>query len=148
MESGCQDISMVTTRGQDNFERGASSSQGGNQVEQLASLIQNILEQRMRQENQPNPPPPPPQQKKDTGESAGERFRKLQPLTFDGGIDPIEAEQWIRTTERMLAYAKRKMSWMRKRLREKDWLGKCKGVSDPVFKEIEEDRLKFNVLKI
>ncbi|PON33468.1 hypothetical protein PanWU01x14_352450 [Parasponia andersonii] len=85
MESGCQDINMVTTRGQDNFERGASSSQGGNQVEQLASLIQNILEQRMRQENQPNPPPPPPQHRQDASESAGERFRILQPPTFYGG---------------------------------------------------------------
>ncbi|PON34407.1 hypothetical protein PanWU01x14_344690 [Parasponia andersonii] len=103
MDSGCQDITIVTTRCQDNIDRGASSSQSGNQVEQLACLIQNILEQCMRQENQPNPPPLPPQQRQDTGESAGERFRKLQPLTFDGGIDPIEAEQWIRTTERMLA---------------------------------------------
>ena len=106
MDTGCQDISMVTTRGQDNIDRGASSSQSVNPVEQLASLIQNILEQRTRQENQPNPPPPPPQPRQDASESAGERFRKLQPPTFDGGVDPIQAEQWIRTTERMLAYAK------------------------------------------
>ena len=68
---------MVTTRGQDNIKTDASSSQDGNQVEQLASLIQNILEQRMRQEHQPNPPLQPPQQRQDTSESAGERFRKL-----------------------------------------------------------------------
>ncbi|PON31935.1 hypothetical protein PanWU01x14_365660, partial [Parasponia andersonii] len=60
----------------------------------------------MRQENQPNPPPPPPEHKKDACESAGERFRKLQPPTFDGRVDPVQAEQWIRTTERTLAYAK------------------------------------------
>ena len=89
MDTGCQDISMVTTRGQDNIDRDASSSQSVNPVEQLASLIQNILEQRMRQENQPNPPPPPPQPRQDASESAGERFRKLQPPTFDSGVDPI-----------------------------------------------------------
>ncbi|PON33249.1 hypothetical protein PanWU01x14_354430, partial [Parasponia andersonii] len=70
------DITIVTTQGQDNIDRATSSSQSGNQDEQLACLIQNISE-RMRQENQPNPPPPPPQQRQDTSESTGEKFRKL-----------------------------------------------------------------------
>ena len=98
---------MVTTQGQENNDKEASSSQGGNSVEQLAALVQNIIEQSMRKDNQPVAPPSAPPLRQDTSDdSAGERFRKLQPPTFDGGVDPIQAEQWIRTTECMLAYAK------------------------------------------
>ncbi|PON60081.1 hypothetical protein PanWU01x14_155950 [Parasponia andersonii] len=89
MDFECQDISMVTTRGQDNIDRGMSSSQSGNQVEQLACLTQNILEQRMRQEHQYIPPTQPPQQGQDVSESTEKRFRKLQPSTFDGGFDEL-----------------------------------------------------------
>ena len=76
-------------------------------MEQLAVFVQNIIEQGLRRNNQPVAPPPTPPLRQDTSDdSAGERFRKLQPPTFDGGVDPTQAEQWIRTTERMLAYAK------------------------------------------
>ena len=53
---------MVTTQGQENNDKEASSSQGGNFVEQLATLVQNIIEQAMRRDNQPIAPPlaPPP----------------------------------------------------------------------------------------
>ena len=46
----------------------------------------------MRQDNQLVLPPPTPPSRQDTSESVGERFRKLQPPTFDGGVDPIQAE--------------------------------------------------------
>ena len=83
---------MVTTQGQENNDKEASSSQGGNSMESLATLAPNIIEQGMRQDNQPVAPPltPPPSQ--DTSDSACERFKKLQPLTFDGGVDPIQEE--------------------------------------------------------
>ncbi|PON50125.1 hypothetical protein PanWU01x14_225670 [Parasponia andersonii] len=97
MESGCQDISMVTTRGQDNFEKGLSSSQGGNQVEQLASLIQNILEQRMRQENQPNLPPPPPQHKQDASGIRGVPFAQIA----DRALDAEQAEKDVLDEEKV-----------------------------------------------
>ena len=97
---------MVTIQEQENTDKEALSSQEANHVEQLASLVQNILEQGIRRDNQLVPPPPTLPLRQDTNESAGERFRKLQPPTFNGGVDPIQAEQWIRTTERMLAYAK------------------------------------------
>ena len=75
-------------------------------MEQLATLIQNIIEQGMRRDNHPVAPPLEPPPRHDTSGSNGERFRKLQPSNFDGGVDLIQAEQWIRTTEHMLAYAK------------------------------------------
>ena len=68
---------MVTTQGQENNDKEAQSSHGGNFVEQLASLIQNIIEQGMRRDNQPVAPPPTPLPRQDTSESAGERFKKL-----------------------------------------------------------------------
>ena len=60
----------------------------------------------MRRDNQPVAPPLKPLPREDTSKSTGERFKKLQPLNFDGGVDPIQAKRWIRTTKRMLAYAK------------------------------------------
>ena len=48
MNFGFLDISMVTTRGQENTDRGALASPEGNSSEQLASSVQNILKQGMR----------------------------------------------------------------------------------------------------
>ena len=84
---------MVTTQGQENNDKETSSSHGGNSVEQLDALVQNIIEQGMRRDNQPvtHPPVPPPRQ--DTSDdSVEERFKKLQPPTFDVGVDSIQAE--------------------------------------------------------
>ena len=94
------------TKRQENNDKEASSSQRENSMEHLAYLVQNIIEQGMRRDNQPIAPllAPPPRQ--DTSKSTGERLRKLQPSIFDGEVDLIQAEQWIRTTERMLVYAK------------------------------------------
>ena len=97
---------MVTTQRQENNDKEALSSQEGNFVKQLATLVQNIIEQGMRRDNQPIAPPLAPLPRQDTSDSAGERFRKLQPPTFNGGVDPIQAKQWIWMIECMLAYAK------------------------------------------
>ena len=48
---------MVT---QENNDKEASSLQGGNSMEQLATLVQNIIEQGMRKDNKPVAPPPVP----------------------------------------------------------------------------------------
>ena len=52
---------METTQGQENNDKETSSSHGGNSVEQLVALVQNIIEQGMRQDNQPVAPPLTPQ---------------------------------------------------------------------------------------
>ena len=36
----------------------------------------------------------------------GSEFRRLNPPTFKGGVDPIAANQWLRTMERMIEVAK------------------------------------------
>ena len=41
----------------------------------------------------------------------------------------------------------REMFWMRKRLGERDKPETCKRVLDLVFREIEEDRFNFNILR-
>ena len=97
---------MVTTQGQENNNKEASSSQGRNSMEQLAKLVHNIIEQGMKRDNQPITLPPTPLLRQDTSDSARERFKKLHPPTFDGEVDSILAEQWIGTTDAMLAYAK------------------------------------------
>ena len=56
----------------------------------------------MRRDNQPIAPP----QRQDTSDSARERLQKLQTPNFDGRVDPIHAEQWIRIIVQMLAYPK------------------------------------------
>ena len=38
--------------------------------------------------------------------NAGSEFRRLNPPTFEGGVDPIAADQWLRTMERMIEVAK------------------------------------------
>ena len=48
MNFGFYNISMVTTQWQENNDKETSSSQGGNYLEQLAYLVQNIIEQGMR----------------------------------------------------------------------------------------------------
>ena len=37
-------------------------------------------------------------------EAVYERFRKQQPPNFDGGSDPIEAEEWLQSLESILEY--------------------------------------------
>ena len=34
------------------------------------------------------------------------KFRRLNPPTFEGSVDPIAADQWLRTMERMIEVAK------------------------------------------
>ena len=69
---------MVTAQGQENHDKEASSSQGGNFVEQLVALVQNIIKQSMRRHNHPIAPPLTLPLRQDTSDdNARERFRKL-----------------------------------------------------------------------
>ena len=38
--------------------------------------------------------------------NAESEFRRLNPPTFEGGVDLITADQWLRTMERMIEVAK------------------------------------------
>ena len=41
-----------------------------------------------------------------TMNNAGSKFRRLNPPIFEGGVDPIRVDQWLRTIERMIKVAK------------------------------------------
>lgn len=38
--------------------------------------------------------------------NTGSKFRRLNPPIFEGSVDPIAADQWLRTMERMIEVAK------------------------------------------
>ena len=70
--------------------------------ERQARQIELLLQQQGRQNQQP--PPLPPNAREHT-DHVGERFRKLNPPIFEGGSDPMVAEEWMKTIEGMLNYA-------------------------------------------
>ncbi|KAL5565617.1 hypothetical protein UlMin_028782 [Ulmus minor] len=86
------------------------------EFEALAELVRTQAAQIERllqaQNNQGNPPPPPPphnerpqpQARVNTIEPLYERFRKQGPPSFEGTTDPLVAEEWIRSIERILDF--------------------------------------------
>ncbi|KAL5567050.1 hypothetical protein UlMin_030214 [Ulmus minor] len=86
------------------------------EFEALAELVRTQAAQIERllqaQNNQGNPPPPSPphderpqpQARVNTIEPLYERFRKQGPPSFEGTTDPLVAEEWIRSIERILDF--------------------------------------------
>ena len=86
------------------------------EFEALADLVRTQAAQIERllqtQNNQGNPPPPSPpndewpqpQARVNTIEPLYERFRKQGPPSFEGTTDPLVAEEWIRSIERILDF--------------------------------------------
>ena len=70
--------------------------------ERQARQIELLLRQHRRLNQQPSPPAP---NTREHTNHVGERFRKLNPLIFEGGSDPMVAEEWMKTIEGMLNYA-------------------------------------------
>ncbi|KAL5575240.1 hypothetical protein UlMin_016939 [Ulmus minor] len=78
-------------------------------VRTQAAQIERLLQ---AQNNQGNPPPPSPphderpqpQARVNTIEPLYERFRKQGPPSFEGTTDPLVAEEWIRSIERILDF--------------------------------------------
>ena len=80
-------------------------------IDRLANLVEKFLERDLRREAEqpqhPSPTPPPPVLPRPEGlDSVCERFQKLKPPTFEGGIDPKISENWLRTIERMFSYGR------------------------------------------
>ncbi|KAL2531675.1 Uncharacterized protein Adt_05026 [Abeliophyllum distichum] len=70
---------------------------------QMVDRLTQLIEQQARQiEQLVNRPVNNPNQERD---QSSERFRRLNPPTFIEAKDPVEAENWLRTMERMFAYA-------------------------------------------
>ena len=64
-------------------------------IDRLTNIVTRLLEREVRRD--------------DHGQAMnndGSEFRRLNPPTFKGGVDPIAVDQWLRTMERMIEVAK------------------------------------------
>ncbi|KAL5570722.1 hypothetical protein UlMin_020319 [Ulmus minor] len=78
-------------------------------VRTQAAQIERLLQAQNNQGNPPTPSPPhderpQPQARVNTIEPLYERFRKQGPPSFEGTTDPLVAEEWIRSIERILDF--------------------------------------------
>ena len=75
-------------------------------VEALTGLVRQQQEQNQQQQRQPFPPPPPPPMQmepinNDNDITLTQKYKKLNPPEFAGGIDPLKAEAWVLETEKI-----------------------------------------------
>ncbi|XP_028100171.1 uncharacterized protein LOC114299593 [Camellia sinensis] len=79
-----------------------SSDARMNRMEQMLATLTEVVMQRQRQ--QPLPPPPLPVQV-EMGNSdiitMTQKFMKMKPPTFLGGIEPLKTETWLLETEKL-----------------------------------------------
>ena len=64
-------------------------------IDRLTNIVARLLEREVRRDEHG--------QAVNNTES---EFRRLNPPTFEGGVDPIAADQWLRTMERIVEVAK------------------------------------------
>ncbi|XP_028061116.1 uncharacterized protein LOC114264636 [Camellia sinensis] len=76
-------------------------------VEALTGLVRQQLEQNQQpQQRQPFPPPPPPPVQVEPNNyddiiTMTQKYKKLKPPEFAGGIEPLKAEAWVLETEKI-----------------------------------------------
>ncbi|XP_028110095.1 uncharacterized protein LOC114308662 [Camellia sinensis] len=75
-------------------------------VEALTRLVRQQQEQNQQQQRQPFPPPPPPPVQmepinNDDVITLTQKYKKLKPPEFAGGIEPLKAEAWVLETEKI-----------------------------------------------
>ncbi|XP_028126418.1 uncharacterized protein LOC114323135 [Camellia sinensis] len=75
-------------------------------VEALTGLVRQQQEQIQQQQRQPFPPPPPPPVQmepinNDDVITLTQKYKKLKPPEFAGGIEPLKAEAWVLETEKI-----------------------------------------------
>ncbi|XP_028120019.1 uncharacterized protein LOC114317460 [Camellia sinensis] len=75
-------------------------------VEALTGLVRQQQEQNQQQQRQPFPPPPPPPVQiepinNDDIITLTQKYKKLKPPEFAGGIEPLKAEAWVLETEKI-----------------------------------------------
>ena len=85
---------MSSTRG--NRSRRVEGTSGAQStIDRLIDIVARLLEREIRRDEHAR-----------EINNAGSEFRRLNPPTFEGGVDPIVADQWLRTIERMIEVAK------------------------------------------
>ena len=90
---------MENARGSDVSE---SSEARMGRIEQMLATLTKTLTQQQRQ--QPLPPSPPPaQHEPDNSDiiNLTQKFVKMKPPTFLGGIEPLKAETWLLEMEKL-----------------------------------------------
>jgi hypothetical protein len=65
-------------------------------IQNLTAAVQNI----QAQQNQPQPPPPPPAQR-----DKHKEFMSYHPPTYSHSIDPLDADDWLKTVTKKLERA-------------------------------------------
>ncbi|KAI3472595.1 hypothetical protein Pfo_030078, partial [Paulownia fortunei] len=68
----------------------------GEQIQQLLDMQQRTQEQNQRL--------PPPQARQDPSQAVYEKFRKMEPVDFNGGSDPMVAEEWVKSLDTIFDY--------------------------------------------
>ena len=77
-------------------EEGRKELQGSNlQFDRLINIVAWLLEKEVRRDEHAH-----------AMNNAESEFRRLNPPTFEGGVDPITVDQWLRTMDRMIEVAK------------------------------------------
>ena len=103
---------MVGKRGQSSAERRRTESparpdERDARIDRLTDLVERFLERDIRREMEAPPhPPPPPFPPRVENVDYTEKFQKLKPPVFLGGVDPKIAENWLRTLERMFIHGR------------------------------------------
>ncbi|XP_028073979.1 uncharacterized protein LOC114276377 [Camellia sinensis] len=71
-------------------------------MEQMLAALTNVITQQQRQQLLP-PPPPLVQVKPDNNDiiNLTQKFIKMKPPTFFGGIEPLKAETWLLEMEKL-----------------------------------------------
>ena len=71
-------------------------------LERMVELLTARLEQ---QQNQQPPPPPPVQPEPNVNDgdiiALTQKFNKMKPPSFQGGLEPLKAEAWVLETEKL-----------------------------------------------
>ena len=79
------------------------------QIDRHTDLVEKFLERDIRREMKapphPPPPPPPPPPRVENVDYT-EKFEKLKPPVFLGGVDPKIAKNGLRTIERMFIHGR------------------------------------------
>ncbi|XP_028080281.1 uncharacterized protein LOC114281889 [Camellia sinensis] len=91
---------MENARGNDVSE---SSETRMNRMEQMLTALTEVVMQQQRQQHLP-PPYPPAQIELDNNDiiNLTQKFMKIKPPTFLGGIEPLKAKTWLLEMEKLL----------------------------------------------
>ena len=79
-----------------------SSEARMSRMEQMLTALTEVVMQQQRQHPLPPPPPPAPVEQSNSAiNKLTQKFMKMKPPTFLGGIEPLKAETWLLEMEKL-----------------------------------------------